>query len=35
MKCLMLLAPTSAATTVRVREGQLMVTDAPFADFER
>jgi hypothetical protein len=26
------LAPTSAATTVRVREGELLVSDGPFAD---
>jgi hypothetical protein len=26
------LAPTSAATTVRVREGSLLVTDGPFAE---
>jgi hypothetical protein len=26
------LAPTSAATTVRVREGQTVVTDGPFAE---
>ena len=26
------LAPTSAATTVRVRNGELLVTDGPFAE---
>jgi hypothetical protein len=26
------LAPTSAATTVRIREGQTIVTDGPFAE---
>jgi hypothetical protein len=26
------LAPTSAATTVRVREGRLLVSDGPFAE---
>lgn len=28
----MVLAPTSAATTVRVRDGQLLVCDGPFAE---
>jgi hypothetical protein len=26
------LAPTSSATTVRVRDGQLLITDGPFAE---
>ena len=28
----MVLAPTSAATTVRVRDGRLLVSDGPFAE---
>ena len=28
----MALAPTSAATTVRVRDGQLLISDGPFAE---